>query len=127
MKNQLSVRYALACLQELESRPSERFSASELSHCQGVPYADCLDVVRHLEAAGIIESDRDGKAKLLKPLAELTPLDILTALWTDLPDQPKFKMLFQADSRLSTRKALEAVAWARNSEVYVSDGLSVRE
>jgi DNA-binding IscR family transcriptional regulator len=81
MKYQLYVQYAVLCLEALDSCEGQPLSIQELSQSQGVPFADCVHLVHRLSQAGIVEVTPAGAVALLRPVEELTALEILQALW----------------------------------------------
>ena len=121
MKNQQTIQYAVMCLQELDSHPSEFLSSHDISRSQGIPLTYCNVILEQFTQAGLIEASGSKHYRLLVPVEELKVLEILQALSTPVRAQPAFKLLFVAQ-KIAIRKTVETLRWSQALETFPSDG-----
>ncbi len=121
MNSQMTVQYALMCLQELDAHNSKAISPRDISARQGIPLPECEGILHRLEEAGLIDSPENEHFALTRPIEELKALEILQALWAPQKKTTAFKILFQS-AQPALRKTLEAVSSARQSSCFPSDG-----
>lgn len=107
MENRQTVQFALQCLEKLEETANRTLSAHDISRAQGVPENECVDLLRRLTRAGILEECGEGKMRLQRPLEEFTALDILQALWAKETKKSTFRML--AGDSTASRLTVEYV------------------
>ena len=125
MNNRLTVQYALLCLKELDGSVQSGRTALQLSRTQGIPLPECQTILRQLAAAGIVGLRATGEARLQRPAAELTALEVLQALQT--APAPEFRLLYQSQEGLSAKHTREAVASAAHQAAYPGEGSVVVE
>jgi DNA-binding IscR family transcriptional regulator len=113
MENKLTVQYAVQCIEELANDSLGRLSVLELSRRRGIPMDACRNILRRLEEAGILTIDERDRYGLLRSVEDITSLDVLQALWTDRPQHPAFKVLYQRPAK-ALKTTLHAV-WAAQS------------
>jgi DNA-binding IscR family transcriptional regulator len=117
MENKLTIQYALQCIEELANEPLGRLSLQDLSRRRGIPTDVCRDVLRRLEEAGILSADDQRRFGLIRPIEEITSLEILEALWTERLHLPAFKVLYQHPSR-AIKTTLHAVRVAQKLDAF---------
>ena|SRR5258708_4821 len=109
MNSSVMVRYAVACLEGLESPATLR----GLSLAQHVPLEDCLHIVQQFKSAGIVRENEGGLIERTCSIEELTALQVLQALWSR-PQETTVRMLY-GNSELNadqvTRLVVKAAAW----------------
>ena len=57
--------------------------------------ACCLRILRQFDTAGIVQYAEVGKVRLVRPVEDLTALEILEALWAMETSPPEFRMLLK--------------------------------
>jgi len=114
MNTQQTVQYAVMCLQALDENAGKPMSLQEISQRQGVPMAECQDIVRHLSEAGIVTLAGPGRVVLLRPVEELTALEILEAVWSSSNPPPAFRMLVGGSRGARLKTTLQIVARAQS-------------
>jgi DNA-binding IscR family transcriptional regulator len=105
MKHSEFIQYALICLESLEQADPQ--SAEDISRSQRVPLKTCREVLRRLEATGIVEILGDTYC-LTRPLCEWTALDIVEALKPPREQAAAFKLMFGPRRGVMLRPTLEA-------------------
>jgi hypothetical protein len=111
MNHSVMVRYAVACLEGLESPVALR----DLSQTQHVPLEDCQHIVRQFESAGIVRENERGLIERTCSIEDLTALQILQALWSS-PSRTAIRMLYGKSELIAeqvTRCVVDAAAWPR--------------
>jgi DNA-binding IscR family transcriptional regulator len=108
MNHLQDVQYALMCLDELGHHAHRPIAASEVGRRQGVPWPDCLSILRRLGQAGIVAwADRD-QVILNRSSEDVTALELLQALWT--PEQPRREFRMTWGGRRTARTVLGFIA-----------------
>jgi len=114
MNDQQAVANALRCLQIIKEHPAE---SHEISQATGLPFTTCAQLLQRMHHAGLIDINDEGRFLLERPIDELSPLDILDAVWETFIDALPLRMLFGPAERTQ-----RAVAVAQRTNRYMSDG-----
>lgn len=80
MKTNKTVSYAVACLKELARQWGEFVQVMEIARNQAIPAAYCQKILLALSRSGIVESVKGKGFMLLKPMEEITTLEVVNAL-----------------------------------------------
>ncbi len=80
MRLNQKVRYGLECLFELAKAPSEFIDAERLSTARSIPPAYAQKVLQALTHAGIVNSQKGSGYRIVRPLQNITALDVMNAL-----------------------------------------------
>ena len=91
MNDPTVVKAALRCLVSLEKGPA---TVIDISRDSGVALEDCHGLLSLLYRAGLVELRSQGEFGLMQPLAEMSVLDILDAVWETWIDRSAVTMLF---------------------------------
>jgi DNA-binding IscR family transcriptional regulator len=121
MNSQITVQYALMCLQELDQHHSESLSPHVISARQGIPLPECEGILHRLEESGVIDGREHEQFALARPIEEINALEILQALWAPRKKAPAFQILYQS-GRPALRRTLQAVSSAKRLGCFPSDG-----
>jgi len=109
-------------LQELEREESRCLNVQVLSRRGGIPLLDCLEVLERLHNAGIVDAGAGQAFALRQPLESLTALEIIQAIWTEVPKKaPAFQMLM-SPAEGALRKTLEVVGRIHRNAIPVHEG-----
>ena len=117
MENKLTIQYALQCIEELAHEPLGRLSLKDLSRRRGIPHAVCRDVLCRLQEAGILSVDEKNCFGLVRPIEDITSLDILEAMWAKRAHFPAFKVLYETP-HTTLKTTLRAVQVAQRSNAF---------
>ncbi len=109
MKKDQVVQFAAMCLHALDANPGKALSPKEISRYEGVPIRDCQKIIRQLNRAGIVKFVDRTSVQLLRPVEEITALELLEALWAREVTLPEFLMLVGGRG-MRLEKTLEAIA-----------------
>ncbi|SRR5258708_4893676 len=103
------VQFAVLCLELLDSGVGKPMSYQEISRKLGIPLNECERVLRCLSHAGIVKFAEGSGVILLRPVEEITALEILEAVWAPEETRCAFQMLVGAERGPALRKTLEFV------------------
>jgi DNA-binding IscR family transcriptional regulator len=120
MNHQRTVQFAVMCLQELDQHPAEGLSAKEISRAQGVPFEECVRILESLRHAGIVGRGMPGTFVLLRPVEEITAMDILQSVWAPNAEQPVFRLMYvgrRVAAAKTTREFVYAHAETESSTI----------
>ena len=120
MKNQRIVQLAVMCLQALNAQAGQAVSPQEISRSQGVPLEECLRILRQFNTAGIVQYAEAGKVRLVRPVEDLTALEILEALWTMDSSQPEFRMLLKESRGAKLHVMLQLAERAKEEGIEIN-------
>jgi hypothetical protein len=114
------VPFALELLQKLDGMPMKSLPVSELIGSND--QISTLALLEQFAEAGIIEFRSGNQAQLRRPLEDLTPLDVLNAVWGKASRIPDFDWIYSAGQPSYRIKTREAVEKAFVSGIYPSEG-----
>jgi DNA-binding IscR family transcriptional regulator len=109
MSNQHVVQFAVMCLQALDDGAGIAMSPQDISKAKGVPVQECQRILHRFQEAGIVQFTKTGKVSLLRPVEELTAVEILDALWALETSSPSFQMLVGGNRGIRLRATLDCV------------------
>jgi DNA-binding IscR family transcriptional regulator len=119
MNDQQAVANALRCLQVLDQHPAQ---SHEISAATSLPLSTCTRLLERLQSAGLISANTEGRFLLARPIDELSPLDILDAIWETVLDMLPVQMLFGPAQGIQADRTRKAVFMAQRDNRYFSDG-----
>jgi Rrf2 family protein len=80
MKINQTVRYGVACLYELSKHVGDYLDAHQLAALQNIPPAYAQKVLQGLARAGLVFAQKGVGYKIVRPLIDITALDVIEAL-----------------------------------------------
>lgn len=118
MKPTKTMTYALACLKELAKQLGEFVQVAEIARNQGLPAAYCQKILLALSRAGLVESVKGRGFSLLKPVEQMTTLEVVNALYA--AENPEEK-----DDHCEISRLINEILTARMNRAFAE--LSVAE
>jgi|GEM_PF-6854341 len=121
MNSQKIVQQAMQCLQDLDLHSSTPQTSKAISERQHLPLSTCREILHRLATAGIVEFHANGGVRLARSFDELTPDEILDAVWVSVQHQAPVQVLVGALEEQQVRVLRSALDLAQTNQNLLSE------